>query len=161
MKPKIVSREAFQVMGVVGHFDSAGVNFGPLWKDYTAFSDQIEPLSAGEGYYGVYLGADYSQPIDYMAGMAVREGVGTPEGVEVRDVPAALYAVFACSLQSPGSTYGFVFDEWLPTSEYEQDTKFGFDYYPPAATGGDFPMQIWFPVKKNSRQNRDKETKRQ
>ena len=97
-----------------------------------------------------------------MAGMAVREGVSIPEGVEVRDVPAALHAVFACSFQSLGSTYGFIFDEWLQTSEYEQDTdKFGFDYYPPATTGGDFPMQIWFPVKKNSRQNRDKETKRQ
>jgi hypothetical protein len=30
MEPKIVTRGAFTVMGVVGHFASAAENFGPL-----------------------------------------------------------------------------------------------------------------------------------
>ena len=149
MEPKIVRREAFVVMGVVGHFRSAAENFGPLWNEYMTFHEQIEPLSVGEGHYGVYLGADHTKPIDYLAGMAIQDAAGAPGGVEVREVPAALYAVFGCSFQAIGPTYGHIWDEWLQSSAYEQDTsKLGFDYFPPGTTDGDSPMEIWFPVKK-------------
>jgi len=65
VKPQIMSREAFRVMGVVGHFSSAAANFGPVWSDYMAYDDAIDPLRAGEGHYGVYLAADHSKPLDY------------------------------------------------------------------------------------------------
>lgn len=150
MDPKIIDRDAFKVMGVVGHFASAAENFGPLWEEtYMSFHAQIEPLSAGEGHYGIYLSPDHSKPIDYLAGMAVQDATGAPEGIQVREVPAATYAVFECSFQEIGHTYGYIWDEWLQTSEYEQDVSgLGFDYYPPATTDGSSPMEIWFPVKK-------------
>ena len=153
MEPKIVSRKAFRVMGVVGHFASAAENFGQLWEEkYMSFHEQIEPLSAGEGHYGVYLGADHTQPIDYLAGMAVRgaqDAAGAPQGVEVREVPAALYAVFECSFQAIGPTYGYIWGEWLQSAPYEQDTsKLGFDYFPPGTTDGGSSMEIWFPITK-------------
>ena len=152
MEPKIVSREAFQVMGVVGHFSSAAENFGPLWDDYMVFHDQIESPSAGEGHYGVYLSADHSKPLDYLAGMAVQGVEGAPEGVEVREVPTALYAVFECSFQDIGSTYGHIWGEWLASSGYEQDvSKMGFDHFPPGMAEGDSQMEIWFPVKRKDR----------
>jgi predicted transcriptional regulator YdeE len=150
MEPKIVRRERLTVMGVIGHFGSAAENFGPLWEEeYMSFHEQIEPLSAGKGHYGVYLGADHAKPIDYLAGMAVQDAAGAPEGVEVREVPAALYAVFECSFQAIGLTYGHIWGEWLQSSAYEQDTsKLGFDYYPPGTTtDGNSPMEVWVPVK--------------
>ena len=152
MKPKIVNREAFWVMGVVGHFSSAAANFGPLWDDFMAYDDAIEPLRAGEGHYGVYLAADHSQPLDYLAGIPVRDEAALPEGGPetqmVRELPAATYAVFECRFRDIGPTYGFIWREWLKTSAYEQDTsKFGFDTYPPNTTSGESPVQIWFPVK--------------
>jgi predicted transcriptional regulator YdeE len=142
MEPRIVNREAFKVMGVVGHFGSAAENFGPLWEEkYMSFHEQIEPLSAGQGHYGVYLGADHTKPIDYLAGMAVQEAADAPQGVEVREVPAALYAVFECSFQAIGPTYDYIWGEWLQSSAYEQDTsKLSFDS----------SIEIWFPVKKRS-----------
>jgi predicted transcriptional regulator YdeE len=149
MEPKIASREAFQVMGVVGHFSSAAENFGPLWDEYMAFHDQIESLSVGGGHYGVYLSADHSKPLDYLAGMAVSGPAGAPEGAEVREVPAALYAVFSCSFQDIGSTYGHIWDEWLASSAYEQDmAKLGFDYFPPGMAEGDSRIEVWFAVKR-------------
>jgi hypothetical protein len=33
VEPRIVSKGAFRVMGVVGHFASAAEDFGPLWED--------------------------------------------------------------------------------------------------------------------------------
>jgi predicted transcriptional regulator YdeE len=149
MEPRIVRREAFTVMGVVGHFRSAAEDFGPLWDEYMTHHDQIAPLHVGEGHYGVYLGADHAKPIDYLAGMAVHNTASAPEGAEVREVPEALYAVFVCSFQEIGPTYGRIWGEWLGSSAYEQDTaKLSFDYFPPGTTDGDSPMEIWFPVRK-------------
>jgi predicted transcriptional regulator YdeE len=150
MGPKIVDRSAFKVMGVIGHFDSVAEDHSPLWEeDFMSFHDQIKPLSTSEGYYGVYLGADHTKPMDILAGMVVQDAAGAPEGVQVREVPAAKYAVFACLFQEIGSTYDYIWGEWLRTSAYEQDTsKLGFDYFPPATTDGGSPMEIWFPVKK-------------
>jgi predicted transcriptional regulator YdeE len=114
-----------------------------------SFHEQIEPSGADEGHYGVYLGADHSKPIDYLAGMAVRDEADAPEGVEMREVPTAMYAVFECSFQKLGPTYGYIWGEWLESSAYAQDTsKLGFDYFLPGTTDGDSPMEIWFPVKK-------------
>ena len=150
MDPKIVDRDAFKVMGVIGHFASAAEDFGPLWEEeYMSFHSQVEPLSAGDGHYGVYLGADHTKPIDYLAGMAVQDAAGAPEGVQVREVPAAKYAVFECSFQEIGPTYGYIWGEWLQSGPYEQDTsKLGFDYFPPGTTDGDSPMEVWLPVKR-------------
>jgi len=147
MEPKIVRRGAFTVMGVVGHFQSAGEDFGPLWQEYMAFHDRIEAQSAGEGHYGVYLGADHSGPIDYLAGMAVGDAASAPAGVETHEVPGATFAVFECSFQELGPTYGYIWGEWLQSSAYAQDTsKLGFDYFPQGTTDGDSPIEIWFPV---------------
>jgi predicted transcriptional regulator YdeE len=151
MDSKIVERDAFEVLGVIGHFDSAAEDHTPLWEeDFMLFHDQIKSLSTSEGYYGVYLGADHTKPLDILAGMVVQNAAqDTPEGVEVREVPAATYAVFECLFQEIGSTYGYIWDEWLQSSAYEQDmTKLGFDYYPPATTDGSSPMEIWLPIKK-------------
>jgi predicted transcriptional regulator YdeE len=114
-----------------------------------ACHDQIEPLSVGEGHYGVYLGADHSKPLDYLAGMGVEAETEPPEGVEVREVPEALYAVFETSFQDIGSTYGQIWGEWLPSSSYEQDAvKLGFDYYPPSMAQGDPRIELWVPIQK-------------
>lgn len=151
LEPKIVRREAFAVMGVVGHFASAAEDFGPLWDEYMGHHDAIAALSVDEGHYGVYLGADHTVPIDYMAGMAVAAVTRAPAGVTVLEVPPALYAVFACSFRAIGQTYGHIWDEWLRSSAYEQDrSAHGFDYFPPGTTDGDSPIEIWFPVKTRS-----------
>jgi predicted transcriptional regulator YdeE len=148
MRPKIVSRESFVVMGVIGHFNSAAENFGPLWIEYMNYHEQIEQLGTSEGHYGVYLNADHTQPIDYLAGMAVDTVEGAPKGTKIREVPAAHYAVFSCKFKNIGPTYGYIWNEWLDTSSYQQDiTKLGFDYFPPGTTDGPSPIEIWFPVK--------------
>jgi len=159
MDPKIVSREGFRVMGIIGHFSSAGENFGPLWQDYMKVHEVIEPMGAGPGHYGVYLAADHSQQLDYLAGMAVRADAtasvdaAAPEVIETRDVPAATYAVFGCEFKDLGPTYGFIWDEWLAASDYEQDADaFGFDFYAPNTESAESPVQIWFPVRRKSGQ---------
>ena len=101
----------------------------------------------GLGHYGVYLSSDHTKPLDYLAGMAVINTEGIPEGVEIRVIPAAQYALFSCQFRDIGATYGFIWDSWLNTSAYEHDiTKLGFDYFPPGMSESS-TMQIWLPVK--------------
>lgn len=148
MQPQIVQRESFTVMGIVGHFNSAGENLGPLWGEYMKYHVQIAQLGIDNGHYGVYLGADHSQAIDYLAGMAVDTVENGPEGVTIRELPAAQYAVFSCELKNLGPTYGFIWNEWLLSSKYQQDTtKIGFDYFLPGSTDDPSLVEIWFPVK--------------
>ena len=147
MQPIITNRKSFIVIGVVGHFNSAGENFGPLWNEYMKFHKQIEQLGTSEGHYGVYLGADHSKPIDYLAGMSVDTVEGAPEGTEVREIPAAQFAVFSCEFKNIGPTYGYIWNEWLQTAPYQQDTsRLGFDYFPPGTADGPSQIEIWFPV---------------
>jgi predicted transcriptional regulator YdeE len=148
MQFKIVNRESFIVMGVVGHFGSAGENFSPLWNEYMKYHEQIEQLGTSEGHYGVYLGADHTKPFDYLAGMAVESVEGAPKGTEVREIPAAKYAVFSSAFMNIGPTYGVIWNEWLAASAFQQDTsKLGFDYFPPGTTDGRSSIEIWIPVR--------------
>jgi predicted transcriptional regulator YdeE len=67
--------------------------------------------------------------------------------VQVREVPAATYAVFACAVQSIGRTYAYIFGEWRSTSGQEIDpAKFVFEQYPPA-TETDAPVLIHVPIR--------------
>ena len=149
MEATFVEREAFTIMGVLGHFANAGEAGGPLWDQYMEFEERVEPLSVGDGHYGVYLGADHDKPIEYLAGRIVAHSAIAPEGVETREVPAALYAVFRCSLRTLGPTYGQIWRGWLPSSPYAQDRqKLGFDYFAPGTTSDESPVEIWLPVKR-------------
>ena len=148
MEPKSVNRDAFTVLGVVEHFASAAENSGPLWQEFMSYHDQIQPLSVDQSYYGVYLGTDHAKPLDYLAGMAVEDVDAVPECLVVRELPAAQYAVFECTLKTLGPTYGTIWKEWLPSSPYELDVAaFGFDFHRPNTTSGDSPMHIYFPIK--------------
>jgi AraC family transcriptional regulator len=147
MEPRIVDRGAFKVMGVSGYFASAGESFHALWDEFMSFHDQIRPLSTDGAYYGVYLGTDHSEPLDYLAGMAVEDVHGGPEGLLVREIPAARYAMFECTFEAIGDTYGHIWNEWLPSSPYQQDDRPGFDLYPPDFVGADSSVFLYVPIK--------------
>ena len=82
---------------------------------------EVQPLAIEAAGYGVYFQTDQPGLCDVFGGMAVPPGANVPEGLVLREVPAAQYAVFECSLATIGATWGAIFAEWLPTSEYEED----------------------------------------
>ena len=52
MDIKIVDREAFKVMGVIDHYESAEEDFTTLWdKDFESFHNIIKTLSIDKGAY--------------------------------------------------------------------------------------------------------------
>jgi len=87
-----------------------------------------------------------------MAGMAVGDVDSVPEGPVVREVPAARYALFTCTMRTIGTTWEYIYKDWLPASQYENDAPLpSFEYYPPDdERAGDFPVSIYVPVREKS-----------
>jgi AraC family transcriptional regulator len=148
--PDIVRREGFRVMGTVARRQPGTERpemFTAIWKEFETHHEQIRLHSVDSKYYGVSFGAGQDVSFEYLAGMAVGRVMEIPVGVQVREVPAATYAVFACVVQTIGWTYAYIFGEWRPTSGYELDpTKFAFEQYPPAAETN-APVLVHIPIR--------------
>jgi AraC family transcriptional regulator len=148
MEPKFVDRDAFTVMGVQERFTPETEDFEGIWKRYMAFHERIAPLSTDGAHYGVCFASDQEGAMDYVAGMAVPPGTDCPEGLVVRDVPAARDAVFECTVRTIRETYEFIHHTWIAGSPYVlDDPKPGFERYPPNTTRGDSPVLIHVPVR--------------
>jgi AraC family transcriptional regulator len=146
-QPEIVGREGFRVMGTVTRRKPGAdrpETFASIWSNFEKHHESIKCHMVDSKYYGVSFPVGPDGSFDYMAGMAVRPVEEIPEGLEVREVPAATYAVFGCPVQSIGQTYRYIFDEWRAGAGCEtDDAKPAFEEYPPATeTNGTVLLHI-------------------
>ncbi len=149
MEPNIVERESFKVMGVVARVIPASADFHDIWMNqFMARHDEVKPHSTDGAYYGVCF-CQGEEAIDYIAGMAVGDVATVPEGLVVREVPAATDAVFECRVATISQTYDFIHKEWLAASEFDYDRSApDFEHYPPDTVTGESPVFIHVPVRK-------------
>lgn len=150
--PDIVRREGFLVMGTVTRRKPGADHpeaIASIWSAFETHHASIKCHSVDSKYYGVSFAIGPEGSFDYMAGMAVKPVEEIPEGLEVRAVPAATYAVFACPVQFIGQTYQYIFGEWRKGSGYEtDDEKPAFEEYPPAAESN-APVLLHIPIREN------------
>jgi predicted transcriptional regulator YdeE len=144
----MLDRQAFTVVGAAARGQLGTFNYGEVWeKQYMPMDEILKAHSVDPGYYGVTLSE--GDHLVYLAGMAV--GASLPElppGAEKREVPAAHYAVFDCTLTTIGATWQGAYGQWLPASNYELDTSaVDFEYYPPHSGDGEMKVEIYIPVK--------------
>ena len=152
MEPEIVTRDGFAVMGVVVRGNPTSMDYADIWgNQFMKYHDQVKALSTDEAYYGVYFETGEENVVDLVAGMAVGEVQDVPDGLVVREVPAATYAVFQCTVKTIGATWQAIMAEWLTTSEYEYDaSKTAFECYPPGTQDTDSPASVFVPIRKES-----------
>ncbi len=150
--PDIVRREGFLVMGTVTRRQPGTERpetFVSAWNEFETHRQRVQRHSVNSKYYGVSFAAGADGSFDYLTGMAVGPGVETPEGLEVRAVPAATYAVFTCPVQSIGQTYRYIFGEWRAKSGYTTDDATpAFEEYPPA-TDTNAPVLLHIPIRED------------
>ncbi|MBD3183905.1 hypothetical protein GF312_16595 [Candidatus Poribacteria bacterium] len=151
MKPEFKNRKAINVLGLMEYFTPDNEDYEGIWKRFMAYHGKINNFSTDKAYYGVYFYTDGEKGLDYIAGMSV-EGVDeVPEGLTLREVPAAYCAVFECTVKTIGQTYDNVFKNWLPASKYEQEnSRQTFERYPPDTKTGDDVVLIYVPVRKKN-----------
>lgn len=147
MKPRIVHKSVFTIAGVTATGMPGQLNYSEIWdKGYMPFDPALKTLRLEDGYFGATFNEHGTYV--YLAGVAIREGVPLPPGVETRRVPAARYAVFDCALDQIGATWKEAYENWLPTSVFVLDNiGSDFEFYPPVGSDGAQVVQIHIPVR--------------
>ena len=150
MEPKFVELEAFTVMGILIHEMPDKVNYKAVWEDqFMPHHEAILAQSTDKAYYGVWFPHHDDGIPDYVAGMAVTANAVAPTGINTRQVPASRYAVFECTMETIGQTYGYIYGTWLDASPYEFAPGCAdFEYYPPE--GSDGTPAVYIPIREET-----------
>ena len=148
MAPTFVERDGFFVMGIQERFTPEREDHEGIWKRFMAHHDLLAGLSTDKAYYGVNFGGEGTDDIDYLAGMAVPAGTSCPDGLVLREVPAARYAVFGCTVATIHETYEHSHGPWIAASPYAYDRpKPDFEQYAPGTDSGESAVLIHIPVR--------------
>lgn len=118
-----------------------------IWDNFTRkYEAKLKPYSVDQASYGAWIGSP-DKSADYVVGMQVKDLPEIPEGLVERMLPAARYAVFTCTPETIGDTYGMIYSQWLPQSPYDFDIMaVDFEYYPWDSDGA----EVYIPVKEKA-----------
>jgi predicted transcriptional regulator YdeE len=149
MEPRILELEGFRVLGLARRLPAEEQTeevFGVIWSGFESRIGEIRVHATDGAFFGLSFPGDLPGEVEYVAAMAVSPTIASPEGMVIREVPAARYAVFDCPVTSIGETYRFVFEAWLPNSGYHLNAVVPvFERYPPEEQGSS-SVQIHVPI---------------
>ena len=153
MNYKMEQMDAFKVVGLEQsfHMDSSQQEIPKFWHTFfeQGMQEKVVPM------FGICFDADASGNFPYMIGEVLQPGKEVPEGMTVRELPAHLWARFACVGPMPGAIQTItrqIYSEWLPTNgTYEVAQYVEIEMYTEAdTTSNDYYSEVWIPVKKKA-----------
>ena len=153
MDYKIEQMDAFKVVGLekTFHMSSNLQEIPKFWDTFfkQGLQEKIVPM------FGVCFDADEKGNFPYMIAELMAPGKEVPEGMSVREIPAHLWARFACRGPMPGSIQSVtkqIYSEWLPTNgTYEVAEYVEIEMYSDGdTTSPDYYSEVWIPVKKKA-----------
>jgi len=121
MEPKIVTKPAFKAVGL-SYIGNEPSGIPQMWGTFNQRASEIP--RRGTCAYGLCFsnpeGAAEGE-FEYVAAFEVPNDENIPEGMVYREVPEYKYAVFTHhgKLDKLGETLGYIYNTWLPQSEYE------------------------------------------
>ena len=151
-KINVVERQAYHTVGlkVRTTMDKAMIDCPELWdKDFGPRMPEVQGFPTFS--FGSSIMAD-EEHFDYWATMPLPPGAPVPAGMEILDLPAGLYAeCHLNSLEELAGAYMFIYQTWLPGSEYDY-TAFNaasYELYPAdhMQTGR---LSLYMPVRRKS-----------
>ena len=159
LKPRFIDLPAFKAVGLKGNFDkSTRQQIGDLWEQFNNLDIAI-PGAWTDRAYGICLPPmNPDGPFDYYTALQVSDDCEIPEGLVAVDVPAQYYAVFTHKLDNPDvseslyPTIRYIWDMWLPASNYDYTGGPDFELYDDRfvvddATGPEGEFDIYVPVR--------------
>lgn len=158
-QPEILEIKTKKLIGIKVTTSLADDKTSLLWKRFMQCRDAIEntinqDLFSVQLYGDIFIkGAFDSQSVfEKWAAMEVSGFSVIPKGVQQLEIPAGLYAVFTHkgTANEFAETSKFIFEDWLPASEYSLDDRphfevLGEDYKGPE--NPDSREKIWIPIK--------------
>lgn len=157
MNYKIVTKEAFKIVGVKEHFkmdiEECFAEVPLFWQKtiQTGVIPQILEQMNIEPYglLGVSTLMNGKELDYYIAAATDRE---TPEGMAEYTVPPCTWAVFECVGAMPAAIQGLqkrIITEWLPTSGYEYANAPDIEvYFEGDQQAADYKCEVWLPIVK-------------
>ena len=128
-----------------------------LWRSFIPHRKEITnnlnaDLLSMQVFDEVYYYTDPNKEFEKWAVVEVADYETVPTGMETFDLPGGLYAVFLHkgAAATAAKTFGFIFRQWLPNSDYVLDNRPHFEVIG-AKYKNDSPdseEEIWIPVKR-------------
>ena len=167
MEPTIIEHPELTILGMVYYgdpFKDPGASpeenqIGRLWGRFntywdshrSAFKHEVNPKVAWE----LHITTDeYEETKEYyvMVGVEVSKIEDNPAPIFAKVLPAGQYAVFTLKGdQMTGNWGAVIYEEWLPTSDYEEAYPCTIERYDEERFNGwgaaDSQVDIWVPVK--------------
>ncbi len=128
MEPKIVTKPAFTVVGMLYHGKNENNEIAQMWSEFMPRVKEIEHMGL-QNAYGVCGPHEEEDVFQYVAGFEVDSVADIPEGMVSRQVPEQTYAVFPCTLKTIHEAYQYAFQTWLPQSDYQSGDGPDFELY--------------------------------
>ncbi|MCD4785990.1 MAG: GyrI-like domain-containing protein [Candidatus Eremiobacteraeota bacterium] len=140
MKPKIVTKESFKVIGMERKFTLNNNTIPQLWDDFMPRFHEIKNKVNPDVAYGICESGDVDVTIENMSKdtefnevvcFEVSNFDDVPDGMVTRTIPAHKYAMFTHKgeLSNLSHTYDYIFGEWLTKSGYDIADNFDFELY--------------------------------
>ena len=156
MKQRFVTKESFPIIGIeLNTTTQDGKNFVeiPRFWEKVMQQGQIDSIP-NKKYPGTVLGIclDFQKngSFSYIIGAEVTHTENTPDDMVSKTIPAARYAVFTACGKMPGAiqdTFKYIYQEWLPNSEYRHAGSADFELYDERSHGGESAeVDIYIPV---------------
>jgi AraC family transcriptional regulator len=162
MEPKFITRSSFPVIGFelkTTLKDNQNTKQIPeFWGKIMAekLIDKIPNRKDEKESLGVCTDFNMEdQSFIYMIASEVTSTDSIPDGMVMRIIPEAEYAVFTVKGEIPKSiqdAFAWIFNEWLPNSEYDHSDSADIELYDDRCCGGDASeMDIYIPVRKKAK----------
>jgi len=132
MEPKFGTLPAFTVVGMRYYGKNQNQEIHAMWSEANKRFGELKHVCE-DAAYGVCFTIQGAAPgeFEYVASLKVDKEEDIPEGLVVRHIPAAKYAVFTHvgSLDKLKDTYNYIYQTWLPQSGMQLDGYHDFEYY--------------------------------
>jgi AraC family transcriptional regulator len=151
MEPRIISRPAFTVAGLVHRGTVDGEKIAALWGQFGPRMGELQPVIEPDVSYGVMANYDEATgEFDYVAASQVPSAEGLPQGFVPVGFPASDWAVFTTTMPEMGQMYPYIYGTWLPKSGYQHGPAPEFELYGPGFEPSDpaSEFEIYIPVVK-------------
>jgi AraC family transcriptional regulator len=148
-QPQLITKPAFTVVGLLLHTQPMSPDIPALWDKFVPRMNEITHPAHERVSYGLMGRFDQATGMfDYMAGNPVTQADQLPVGMSRWDISAHTYAVLETTLSKIGETMNYLYQTWLPSSDYYAVDAPCFERYGEAFSPDNPVVEIYVPITK-------------
>lgn len=154
--PQIITYHERKIIGLSSHMSLSDNKVPELWKTFmprrNEISNAVNTDLISMAYYPdkYFVNFGVNNMFEKWAGLEVNAFESVPEGLDKTIIPEGLYAVFYYrGLHTDSSVFQFIFQTWLPQSDFELDQRPHFEILGEKYKNNDpaSEEEIWIPIK--------------